>query len=262
MSWAAEEFATVDLGHERLNRRLNKRLVKVVQQWADKPSQCIPTAAGGWGDTAAACRMLDNERCDWREVLEAHSQCTTQRMTALPVVLCLTDLTDTTELDFNGQPITGLGPLSFEAQRGISLHPSYAVSTDREPLGLLDAWMWARKPKDADGQRRDINESLRWIESYERLAERAVALPQTRLMQVGDRESDILGLMQRAQALGWLGAPGVARQAHAARSWQTRRWCCRNDLPGGQRNRCAGWRQAGVLAAADPPRGEHLSPDR
>ena len=93
----------------------------------------------------------------------------------------LTDLTDTTELDFNGQTITGLGPLSFEAQRGMCLHPSYAVSTDREPLGLLDAWMWACKPKDANGQRRDINESLRWIESYERLAERAVELPQTRL---------------------------------------------------------------------------------
>ena len=87
----------------------------------------------------------------------------------------LTDLTDTTELDFNGQTITGLGPLSFEAQRGMSLHPSYAVSTDREPLGLLDAWMWACKPKDANGQRRDINESLRWIESYERLAEREVS---------------------------------------------------------------------------------------
>ena len=141
MSWAAEEFATVDLG----DKRLNKRLVKVVQQWADKPSQSIPTASGGWRDTAAACRMLDNERCDWREMLEAHRQCTTQRMAALPVVLCLTDLTDTTELDFNGQTITGLGPLSFEAQRWISLHPSYAVSTDREPLGRLDVGTQAQE---------------------------------------------------------------------------------------------------------------------
>ena len=196
MNWAAEEFATVDLG----DKRLNKRLVKVAQQWADKPSQSIPTASGGWGDTAAAYRMLENERCDWREILGAHSQCTMQRMAALPVVLCLTD---TTELDFNGQTITGLGPLSFEAQRGMYVHPTYAVSTDREPLGLLDAWMWARKPKDADGQRGDINESVRWIESYERLAERAAELPLTRLVQVGDRESDILGLMARARALGW-----------------------------------------------------------
>ena len=73
MSWAAEEFATVDLG----DKRLNKRLVKVAQQWADKPSQSIPNASGGWGDTAAAYRMLDNERCDWREILGAHGQCTT-----------------------------------------------------------------------------------------------------------------------------------------------------------------------------------------
>ena len=44
MSWAAEEFATVDLG----DKRLTKRVVKVAQQWADKPSQSIPIAAGGW----------------------------------------------------------------------------------------------------------------------------------------------------------------------------------------------------------------------
>ena len=42
-----------------------------------------------------------------------------------PVVLYLQD---TTELDFNGQAIEGLGPLSYEAQRGMYLHPTYAVS--------------------------------------------------------------------------------------------------------------------------------------
>ena len=44
MSWAAEEFATVNLGHERLNKRLNKRLVKVVQQWVAGVKSChLPT---------------------------------------------------------------------------------------------------------------------------------------------------------------------------------------------------------------------------
>ena len=38
-------------------------------------------------------------------------------------MLCLND---TTELDFNGQTIQGLGPLSYEAQRGMYLHPTYA----------------------------------------------------------------------------------------------------------------------------------------
>jgi hypothetical protein len=35
-------------------------------------------------------------------------------------VLCIQD---TTDLDFNGQAISGLGPLTYEAQRGLSLHP-------------------------------------------------------------------------------------------------------------------------------------------
>lgn len=196
MSWASEEFSTVDLG----DKRLNDRLVKLTQQLAAKPTASIPGACGAWGDTAAAYRMLDNERCDWREIIEAHGRATMNRMLDLPVVLCLND---TTELDFNGQTIQGLGPLSYEAQRGMYLHPTYAVTVDREPLGVLDAWMWAREPKDKDGKRGGPCESTRWIESYERLAERAPDLPQTRLVQVGDRESDILALMQRAQALGW-----------------------------------------------------------
>jgi len=196
MSWAAEEFSSVALG----DKRLNDRLIKVAEQLAAKPTASIPGACGGWGDTAAAYRMLDNERCDWREIIEAHGRSAMQRMSGLSVVLCLND---TTELDFNGQTIQGLGPLSFEAQRGMYLHPTYAVSVDREPLGVLDAWMWAREPRDENGQRGGPCESTRWIESYERLAERASDLAQTRLVQVGDRESDILALMQRAQALGW-----------------------------------------------------------
>lgn len=71
MTWAAEEFATVELG----DKRLNSRLVKLAEQLAAKPTASIPGACGGWGDTAAAYRMLDNERCDWREIIEAHGRC-------------------------------------------------------------------------------------------------------------------------------------------------------------------------------------------
>lgn len=43
----------------------------------------------------------------------------------------------------NGQQAMGLRPLSYEAQRGMYVPPStYAVSTSRELLGVLDAWMW------------------------------------------------------------------------------------------------------------------------
>lgn len=67
-----------------------------------------------------------------------------------PVMLCIQD---TTELDFNVQETEGLGPLNYEARRGMYVHPSYAVTPGREPLGVLDAWMWAREKRGADGVR-------------------------------------------------------------------------------------------------------------
>jgi len=78
MSWATEEFSTVALG----DKRLNDRLVKVVEQLAAKPTASIPGAYRDWGDTAAAYRMLNNNRCDWPEVIEA------QRGKYLPPHLC------------------------------------------------------------------------------------------------------------------------------------------------------------------------------
>ncbi|OJA60231.1 hypothetical protein BGV68_05325 [Burkholderia ubonensis] len=66
---------------------------------------------------------------------------------------------------------------------------------------MLDAWMWAREPKDAQGKRGGLKESLRWIEGYERVAETAASLPHTRLVYVTDREADMLALMARAQEL-------------------------------------------------------------
>jgi hypothetical protein len=53
-------------------------------------------------------------------------------MSGYAVVLCLNDIT---EMDFSGQTIQGLGPLSFEAQRGMYQHPTYAGSVDHETLG-------------------------------------------------------------------------------------------------------------------------------
>ena len=96
--------------------------------------------------------------------------------------------------------LSGLGPLSYEAQRGMYVHPTYAVSISREPLGVLDAWMWRREPKDKEGHRPGVKESLRWIEGYERLAEKAPQLPGTRLVYVADREADIMALMLKGNS--------------------------------------------------------------
>jgi len=195
MGWAGTEFETIDLGDERRN----KRAIRLVERLSAQPMASVPQACGDWADTMAAYRFFDNEEVDWRAILGAHTDCARTRMAGHEVVLCIQD---TTELDFNGQEASGLGPLSYEVQRGMYAHPTYAVSTSREPLGVLDAWMWAREPKDKDGSRPGIKESVRWVEGYERLAEMAAELPETRLVYLADREADIMELMRRAGALG------------------------------------------------------------
>lgn len=147
----------------------------------------------------AAYRFLRNTDVAWGDILAPHWARTQERMRTQPVVLCIQD---TTELDFDGQEIAGLGPLNYEARRGMYLHPTYAVTTEREPLGVLDAWMWAREKRDADGVRPGHKESARWVEGYERVAEMASDMPETRLVYLADREADMVEMMRRAHELG------------------------------------------------------------
>ena len=193
--WVEEEFAEIDLG----DVRLNKRVRVMVEAFAARPTASIPVACDGWTDMMGAYRFLDNDQVTWEGILTPHWERTEQRMLAHRVVLCIQD---TTELDFNGQKVRGLGPLNYEARRGMYLHPTYAVTPEREPLGVCDAWMWARESRDAEGVRAGDKESIRWIEGYERVAEMAVRVPSCRLVYVADREGDMLELMQRAKVLG------------------------------------------------------------
>jgi hypothetical protein len=194
--WTDEEFAALDLGDARLNNRARK----LMDTFAAKPTASIPEACDNWTETHAAYRFLANPEVTWDGIMAPHWARTVERMRAQKVVLCIQD---TTELDFNGQEIAGLGPLNYEARRGMYVHPTYAVSPEREPLGLLDGWMWARELRDADGQRPpSVKESERWVEGYERVAELALQLPDTRLVYLADREADIAAMMRQAYALG------------------------------------------------------------
>jgi hypothetical protein len=204
--WAETEFARLDLG----DARLDKRARILMERFAADPMASVPKACHGWGETMGAYRFFGNDSVDWRDILAPHWQKSQQRMQAQPVVLCLQD---TTGLDFNGQAAIGLGPLNYEAQRGMYLHATYAVTPQREPLGVLDAWMWAREKRDKFGKRGGPKESLRWIEGYERIAEMAAELPNTRLVYVADREADLMALMLRAQELG-TPADWLIRAAH------------------------------------------------
>jgi hypothetical protein len=130
-------------------------------------------------------------------VLAPHIACTEERLREHPRVLCIQD---TTELDYTTKKgITGLGPLNYESRWGLYLHPTLAITPERVPLGLLDAYSWAREPGSL-AQEKDPNrsleekESVRWVDGFARVNELAEQLSETRLTYIADREGDIYDL--------------------------------------------------------------------
>ena len=85
MSWAQAEFHDLELW----DGRRTQRLIKLVDDLSAQPTGSIPLACGGWPETKAAYRLLDNPAVEWREILEVHTTRTVERMAGQPVVLCL-----------------------------------------------------------------------------------------------------------------------------------------------------------------------------
>ena len=144
-------------------------------------------------------------------MLGVHTQRTGERMQGQPVVLCIQD---TTELDFTSQPgIAGLGRLSYEAQHGLYAHTTLVVTPAGGALGVIDAWLWARGPKDEP----QVKESTRWREGYDMVADLAEQTPDTRLLYVADREGDLRQLMDAAARRGYP-ADWLVRAKHNRRT--------------------------------------------
>ena len=61
MSWAQDEFKTLELG----DQRLNARAVLLAERLSSKPTESIPNACLGWAETQAAYRFLRNAGSDW-----------------------------------------------------------------------------------------------------------------------------------------------------------------------------------------------------
>ncbi|MEZ5580084.1 MAG: transposase DNA-binding-containing protein [Candidatus Competibacteraceae bacterium] len=97
----------------------------------------IPLAYGGWSETKAAYRLLDNPAVEWREILEVHTQRTVERLAGQSVVLCIQD---TTELNFTTQPgIAGLEPAQPRSPARAVRASTLAVTPAGVALGVLDA---------------------------------------------------------------------------------------------------------------------------
>jgi hypothetical protein len=78
LEWVAHEFAGVNLGDKRLNRRL----VKTAEHLAKSPSSPINEACGSWASTQAAYRLFDNAKALPAAILKPHIAETAKRIVA------------------------------------------------------------------------------------------------------------------------------------------------------------------------------------
>jgi len=200
--WAEQEFGGAQLGDIRLSRRL----ITSANTKAKAPSRAFCGAAKG--DQAAMkgyYRMIeqpDTSAVTMSNILAPHRQQTARRMMGQKTVLCLQD---GSELNYtNLDSCTGLGELKANQtgakMMGLNLHSTFAVASNGLPLGVLKAQCLAPKPKSADDKRKpsqipiEGKKTFVWIEHHRDLVALASTMPQTRLVDVCDREADFFEL--------------------------------------------------------------------
>jgi hypothetical protein len=203
--WIADEMKTASLS----DKRLNARLEEILGQLASRPTSSIPSACGGYAETAAAYRFFDNERVTFDGVLQPHIDATRGRIKEQPVVIMVQD---TTEIDLTRpqQQVVGAGPMDGSSRRGIFTHALHALTPDGTLLGTARAINWAREEKTTPCSKLtsyqriavpiEQKESYRWITTLEHVRRMASELPRTQFVCVADSEADIYELMVAAMA--------------------------------------------------------------
>jgi hypothetical protein len=190
MDWSSE-FSELDFGEKRLNRRF----LKTIQLFSQRPGDTIAGACRNWAQTKGAYRLLGHRRFDREHVLELHQEKTFQRMKEHRVVLAIQDtsvLNYQTHLNTKDLGVTVKTNSKSRQGKGLFMHSLIAVTPEMEPLGLLDHRTWARVPKSERDLQNYEKESLKWLKSLEKGSVSAQAqLPHTQVITVSDRESDI-----------------------------------------------------------------------
>jgi hypothetical protein len=162
-TFAKEQFGAADLG----DKRLNARLVSVVEQLATHPSESFPQKFQNPSELEAFYRLMNNKRVSHAKLMAVHTAVTHARMQAIPGVVLL--LHDTTVLDYSGlTAIHELGQVGNGHGRGIYCHNCLAVeASTRQVLGLAGQILHRRRQvpkgeKKKDRQQNPQRESLLW----------------------------------------------------------------------------------------------------
>ncbi len=200
--WAENEFGGAPLGDVRLSRRL----VKVAQAKGEVPDRAFSgVAKGDWAAVKGYYRMIDQpdeSALSMDNILKPHRERTLRRMQGQKTVLCVQDGSD---LNYhNLDQCQGLGEIGKNQtgakSRGLHLHSTFALAPNGLPLGIVRARCIAPESRPEEDTRRSFDipieekKNFIWIEHHRDLVEVASQMPQTRLIDVCDREADFFEL--------------------------------------------------------------------
>ncbi len=201
--WAENEFGGASLG----DLRLSDRLVKSAKIQAEKPGCSFSGAGKGQPrDVDGYYRMIEQPATSavtFDAILTPHREQTIKRMRGQKTVL---NIQDGTDLNYTSlAKCTGLGLIGSnqtKAQsKGFHLHSTFVVSTDGIPLGLLRADCEPPKKKKETTDKKSIipieeKKTFNWIQALRDVNALAKVLPDTRQINVMDREADFYELFE------------------------------------------------------------------
>ena len=203
-SWINQELKEVHFG----DRRIDKRLMKIGENFLERPSLSINDGQKDWAGAKAAYRFFENEKVDTSLILESHARRTVDRIKDFGAGIVLA-IQDTTYINHSKSPsIEGLAPLTSGGRaRGLAIHSTLAVTPDGLPLGLLHQDIFVHQPKYKgrsnllrNHQPMEEKESYRWIRPILKVNE--LLGKSVQVIHVGDREADIFELFHKAQEVG------------------------------------------------------------
>lgn len=203
-NWVDEEMKTLELGDERLERRVRK----IISDFSQNPTASIPEFCGDRAATQAAYNFFSHKQLNARAILAAQRQATLVRITQGDYGLILA-LQDTTEFNYTHHPATeGLGPLDHASCQGFFSHTTLAVSAEGLPLGLLAQESWVRddsqtQHKQAQAHRPiEQKESYKWFDGLDQST--ANCPPGVSVLSISDRERTYLSILHTLVRSGWI----------------------------------------------------------
>lgn len=190
-SWIETEVKTTNMRDKRLNNRLKQILISLSKD----PQKSIPNNCETWSSTQATYRFLNNPSVTSADILKGHTQATVKRVKDQKVVLVAQD---TTFINLATEDRKKeMGTLVCKNKNEYLLHPSIVFTPERTNLGLLSHTLWKRPEINVTDKYHtpfEEKESYRWIASYKMSCELQKQHPETVVVNIADRESDIYEL--------------------------------------------------------------------